>query len=156
MDSRLNALTGSSTLLLLICAVYWGVVEKSIGEKAAEVPKEVQKIYFSIMVVLTIFRIILASHKTALFKREPARINDLTYLTKVQFAFSALVLALIIIPLVYLSGITETAAGYIVRRYPTVTTRSIEISLSVASWIIAGIVGNAAWDFLKHLVNRRR
>lgn len=65
-------------------------------------------------------------------------------------------LTLVMVPIIYMSGLDATLATQAKKWLPTVAEWAIKLGSSLVSWICSGVIGSAAWELVKKLAASRR
>ena len=144
-------------LLATIGYYYIDEVSKS-QEQLPPIPKLTFNILTYLLPIIGIaqvfifWRFFILSKKGPYFKSSDA--EYLIKLTRWQVAISIIALAVVAIPLLYISGFTEKTAVLIGSRFPNLGPRVSAAASYIITIVVSGVIGNFAYDVLRRLIAR--
>ena len=119
-------------------------------------PQGLSQLWGILFVLSFFFRIIFISIRDQNQARMMADVKYARRIILTQTINQIFFLALIAIPIIYISGLTNAIAEYFHSIFPRFSVNVGNILLSVLTFLISGIIGNAGYDWLKTILSKRK
>jgi|ERR1051325_8059474 hypothetical protein len=172
-NRRLDIFLYSTVPLGVFCVIYGLKHQSSISDFARMLTPFGAWAYLTSLFFLTVAKVKwdsiignLNAFRASLGKNEKKKLTDEKSLLMDDELAQTLILGRFVIeivwitnaflPIIYASGITNKLVDYFALWFPSIGKNALSLILSTVTYLLPGVLGNAAYDLIKKLVRLRR